>query len=276
MEAEIYDDTVEFTQPFYGQFHDVIIDLLKYHFESWDQDRAKLVNCVILDVGCGTGIEGIRILETFSSIHLVALDFCQPMLEMFERKLVARYGSDEWRRKCTMALIDILDEELKPSNVLSFLPRDSADLQAIVTAFALHHYTAEEKLRAYRLFYDLLPPSGLFVYGDLFSYESPTLTSYAQLHEERWILDSFSNPHEEVKLRHGVMAKSAEELRTLWIEHLRKYNIPLPIENSWTSPMLTGDEASIGSEVNLLRTAGFAEIGCPYRYFQAGVIWARK
>ncbi len=275
-DAACYDDTVELTQPSYWQLHDTIVDLFRYHFGAWTTERAAAVRCSVLDVGCGTGVEGFRLLDAFPSIHLLGADFCQPMLEQFERKLAAKYGTAEWPSKCTLSLLDILDDGLNAGTILSSLPQGAPELKAIVTAFALHHYTAEEKLRAYRLFFDLLPAGGLLVYGDLFSYESPTVASYAQLHEERWILDSFSNPNEEVRGRLGEMAKNTEVLRELWIEHLRRYNLPTPIEHGWTRPHGSSNGAPAESEVLLLRSAGFVEIACPYRYFQAGIIWAKK
>jgi SAM-dependent methyltransferase len=274
-DAACYDDTVEMTQRFYWQFHDVIADLFRYHFDAWTPETAASVVGSVLDVGCGTGVEALRLLDAFPSIHLIGLDFCQPMLEQLERKLIAKYGTTEWRRRCTLSLVDILDERLRAETVLAVVPRVRGELQAIVTAFALHHYTAEDKLRAYRLFFDLLPPGGLLVQGDLFSFESPTLASYAQVHEERWIVDRFSHPGEEVRVALGTMAKTTEELQALWIEHLRKYNHPLAIEQGWSRDV-TRDATPIDSEVQLLRSAGFLEIGCPYRYFQAGVLWARR
>lgn len=96
----------------------------------------------------------------------------------------------------------------------------------------------------------------MLVYGDLFSYESQKLASYARASEERWILESFSNPSEEVKVSVGEMEKSTEELRELWTEHLRTYNIPLPIEEGWSSLRETGSEALIDGEVGFLRSAG--------------------
>ena len=274
-DAFCYDDVLELTQPFYWQFHDVILDLFRYHFDSWAPGRNTSVQCSVLDVGCGTGVEGLRLLDAFPALHLIGLDFCQPMLDQFERKLAARYGT-EWRRRCTLSLRDILDEELDTEGLRALLPANASGIQAIVTAFALHHYGPEEKLRAYRLFFDLLPPGGLFVYGDLFSYESTTLADYAQEHEERWILQNFSDSDEGLKSRLREIGKEAGELRSLWIDHLRTYNVPLAIECGWSQNQTGGEPVSGSSELHLLRSAGFREIGCPYRYFQAGVLWARK
>jgi hypothetical protein len=147
---------------------------------------------------------------------------------------------------------------------------------AIVTVFALHHYTAKEKGIMYKRFADALCPNGLFLNGDLFSYESPLLAKYSQNRGEKWITDQFAAMDAETRPPIGTVQKTFVDICQQWIEHLRTHNIPLPLEHGWAQNPMTMPKLIEESEVQLLKIAGFSEIGCPYRYFQAGIAWARK
>ena len=277
-DAAAYDDIVEHTQCLYWQLHDTIIQLLRYHFSRSHADLTSSSPCTILDIGCGTGSEGIRILEAFPSSHILGLDFSQPMLDQFRNKLRKRYGSEGWQARCTLLCADILAEEPLSTRWLesTYQSTTLGRIAAVVTVFALHHYGPDEKLRVYKQLFDLLPPGGLFLNGDLFSYESRIMAENAQTDEELWISHQFSRLDPKFEAALVKTGRTSEEMQAIWIEHLRKYNVPLTIEEGWSLSQSASQPNGTIGEVRLLRAAGFQDIACPYRYFQSGILWARK
>jgi tRNA (cmo5U34)-methyltransferase len=266
-EVDLYDDLVELTQPLYWLLHSTIVDLLAYYFDASEGRSQNPGRPVILDAGCGTGAEGLAALKTFPDVHLVALDLSQRMLEKFREKLVRLCGLDSKQHRCRLVAADLLSPDTEPDKLLALLPAGAANgaYDVVVTAFTLHHFSLHEKRGLYRRFCSILKPGGLLVNGDLFAFESPTLSRVARHHEEHWIWKQFTEPNPEYAAKAGGLGRRRLELRDAWLKHLRDDNRPLPIE---------GDHVS--GEADVLKEIGFSEVGCPFRYFQAGILWARK
>ncbi|MBI1979830.1 MAG: class I SAM-dependent methyltransferase [Elusimicrobia bacterium] len=264
-EAAIYDETVELTQPLYCLLHTTMLDLLRYHFDAWDGDRAGQVRGAILDAGCGTGAEGMAVLTAFPNIHLVAVDFSQRMLDKFRSKLVSRFGPSNFKERCSIVRADLLGQKATADAMHDLIANryGSVAYRAVVTAFTLHHLTYNQKKLLYHRFYDVLEPGGLFLNGDLFSYRSSLLAQCSHRHGERWIVKQFTHPDPDLKPKAAALGERRGELLKLWLNHLRIYNKPLPVED-------------FQGEAALLNDIGFAQVGCPFRYFQAGILWARK
>lgn len=277
-EASLYDDTVELTQPKYLQLHDTMIELLEYYFDDVDKKRADEVQCCILDAGCGTGMEGLAVLKTFPNIHIVAIDFSQPMLDEFQKKTIHHIGQESFDQRCTFVYADLMGAETNVDRLRSFLPAQyqSSGYRAVITALALHHLTLNEKKQLYRRFYEILEPGGLFLNGDLFSYQSQTLTLYAQQHIENWNIRQFTNPEPQYKNSVGAIADKREYLLKTWLDHLRRFNIPQAIESPRPELKTSKGDGLVSGESDLLYDIGFSEVGCPFQYFQGGILWAKK
>ena len=97
----------------------------------------------VLDLGAGTGRLSKLLLDRYSQIEVVLLDFSQTMLKRVPGNLSGY--EDRYRIEHR----DFFDEE----------PLPGSDASAVVSAFALHHGTTGEVYRSvYRRIFDVLKP----------------------------------------------------------------------------------------------------------------------
>ena len=104
----------------------------------------------ILDLGCGDGILGHRLLKTFPLAHGIFVDFSGPMLDAAQKKVSslakakvvkADFASPQW--------MDV---------VTSYQPFD-----IVISGLAIHHLSHERKKALYSEIYDLLVRDGVFL-----------------------------------------------------------------------------------------------------------------
>jgi len=267
-EAEMYDDTIDLVVPQYRLLHDTLLHLLEVHFAGKGLGTSD-VSATILDVGSGTGAETIGILRRFPKVRVVAMDFCAPMHREFEANCVNELGASALDRVETVA-DDILGDGGRPESLRSHLPEEmrNGGYDAVVSTFTIHHLNWAQKEEAYRRLYDVLADGGVFINGDLFSYASPTLAEHAQQFDERWIAEQFDAPSSEFKAGGSIPSEKRQELKKLWLEHYRCYNKLDPLD--------CDPHAWIDGQARLLRQIGFREAGCPMRFWQVGVLWAKR
>lgn len=132
-----YDSKIHSTIPYYNNFHQEIINLIK----SMD------INPIIwLDTGCGTGTFVKKALDSFKDTQFILADPSEGMLNEAKEKL-ARY-SDR-----------ITFLEPVPSQDISF----SKGID-VITAIQSHHYVSkEERYEATKSCYNLLNENGVFI-----------------------------------------------------------------------------------------------------------------
>jgi len=266
--AGLYDRTIDLVVPQYRLLHETMVHLIQNHFEhhpSATTGRRK----VILDIGSGTGAEALRILSEFPSSHIVAVDACQPMHIELRRNFALMFGEEkDFEEHFTTITADLLSPESSPEALLSALPEHCGQkgFQAVITAFTIHHLSHDEKKEAYRRAYSCLEPGGLFINGDLFSYVSPELSRQAHEYDIKWIETQFSHPSPEFQEAQSLIKERRDEMRRRWIEHYLTNNILEPLESS---------EANEG-QIDMLRSIGFTDVACPLRFWQGGILWARK
>ncbi len=136
---------------------------------NWVITKADITpGSFVLDLGSGTGNLSKRIAHC---AHLVCVDISDKMTEIAERKLahlpdVAYVQAD---------LLEYLDEK-----VLSF--------DAIISTYAIHHLTEDEKQLLFTKIWDYLKPGGQAVFGDLMleseSDRDRVMRKYQELGEE--------------------------------------------------------------------------------------------
>jgi SAM-dependent methyltransferase len=273
-EAATYDVAAQLTQPQYHLLHSAMVELLAYHFRK---KPPRTVRGSILDLGCGTGVEALGVAAAFPEVTVVAVDFSQPMLDVCAKEFQRQYGARSPER-CKLARIDLLGEDATGPSFLRLLPSKPRPRTylAVITAFTFHHFTMTQKRRLYLAVFDILAPGGLFLNGDLFLHQSKTLAGVVLEHTERWIERQFSDPNAEFAKNARALGARTLELKEKWLEHVRRYNCPTPMEGpSWAAQERRNVGAATG-DVETLRQVGFAEVGCPFRYFQEGIVWARK
>lgn len=274
-EAAIYDDIADLTLRDYREVHSVLIDLLSSHLEESAPRSLRSVTGTILDAGCGTGIEGLGILAALPSVRLVGLDVSPSMLACFRSKYEKIYGSAPTSDRCVLLCEDLLSSSASAEALLQHCqPSErSHGFLAIVTVFALHHYSADEKLEMYARFFSALRPGGIFLNADLFGSRDPRLETLGQRDLEGWIADQFSRPPASLVARLKAAGHAPEVLRERFLDHVRKYNTPMPVE--FCDDTLRSPPTRRG-EYDILAEAGFQNLECPYRRLQSGIIWATK
>ncbi len=258
-EAGAYDATIEWVAPYYQQMHQM---MLRLAVESMPTDGRQSSNPLLaLDIGSGTGTEAISLLQAFPDLRLLGLDLCGPMNDVFREK-AAKANVAENRFHLMEA--DVLDpasgEAIRREATTVF---GSSRFHLIVSAFTLHHLKTDQKAEIFRMIYDLLEPDGIFLLGDLFNYggESSWLTSSIFNWEISWIESNFEqgaqDAEEAGKTQDGVHLR---RLKEQWIRHYMADN------------KLDG----VTTQLAQLRNVGFSEAGNPFRYWQVGLIWAKK
>ena len=108
---------------------------------------------VVLDLGAGTGNTARGIV---AARRVIAVDVSEKMLAQAPRKLEHL----PWVEILKADLLEVFDRDLPP-------------LDAIVSTYAVHHLTSEEKTELFSRARDALRPGGRAVFGDLM-FESPS------------------------------------------------------------------------------------------------------
>jgi tRNA (cmo5U34)-methyltransferase len=135
--ASTYDTQVPKTIPYYDNFHEETLNLIKaMHLQpkNW------------LDTGCGTGTLAEKALKQFPSTRFVLVDPSPQMLKEAKEKL-AGYAN-------------VTFLEAAPTQKLSAL-KEKFD---VITAIQSHHYsTVPQRAEATKVCFNLLSPKGVYV-----------------------------------------------------------------------------------------------------------------
>lgn len=212
----------------------------------------------------------MRILKGWPTVKVVAVDFSKPMNDVFRRSFRREFPSVDIDSRVRFVEEDILGEDGQPAalfNVVSdFTNGQKKSFDAVISALTLHHLERSEKLEAYDRAFKVLKSGGHFINGDLFSYESQLLTDSAKEFDMTWIRNHFKERSEELKAgtvppgKAPINGADCERLSALWLRHYEEDNIL--------------DSAEIQEQ--MLKFCGFRHTGVPFRYWQAGILWARK
>src|SRR5262245_3875352 len=89
-EATSYDATVRLTERPYDLVHDLTNELVCEHVK---RTTGVTRRPAVLDVGCGTGEEAIRLLDSVENVAIVCVDRSNEMLDVFRSKILKRSGS---------------------------------------------------------------------------------------------------------------------------------------------------------------------------------------
>jgi len=261
--------------------HETIIELLKCHFRVTQHVEPDQANGSILDAGSGTGAESIRVMKEFPNLAVVAIDLCKPMHREFHKNLKAVFGpsfSINSSQRWVLIEGDILGREGSQDSLRDFLPvnEQGTGYKAVITTFTIHHLKAAEKRQAYRQFYDVLEQGGVMINGDLFTYQSPDLRAFANDFDVRWIMRQFENPEPQFKEAASIRKAKRRELSKLWLRHYKRDNILDAIEGGKEGGNSSSAEPNLRGQAGMLRDIGFRQVGNPFRFWQVGILWARK
>jgi SAM-dependent methyltransferase len=278
-DADLYDADAELNTPRYGLLHAFLLDVIRA-FLPLDAGRSMGNDLVFLDIGSGTGAEGIAIMEEFPFAQLVALDLCQPMHAIFQRKARERFGAEVEDSRLRFVVGDIADR----ANTLPALRKALKELtgkvrfDCVVSALTLHHLTPAEKAAAYHDICHMLKVGGTFVNADLFGFRSPSFDRIASSHSIEWIRAQHNPTTSEFPSLLRSLGDRAVWLAQKWIDHCQDCNIALPLEPGRENQRFEteGALAKFNGELESLLAAGFRAAECGYRFWQMGVVWAYR
>lgn len=275
-DAKYYDVVEELTQPHIDLIHDTMIDLAEYSF-LWKQPNNEKETYYILDIGSGTGAEAFRAIERFANVHIVAIDFSTAMNRIFRQKFIERHAGATFSSKVTLIEEDFFSDVCRPANLLNNLSIKETfqGFNAVIAGFFLHHYPAHKKIEFYHRAFEFLKTGGVLIHGDLFGYQSKSLSNYSHDFGERWISRQLLTPDEHLIEKKKAIGKAAGRLRKEWLRHWNDTHIYHPAERPYDTAMFSDNLEIMGYE-GFVKKAGFLEFGFPFRLWEAGILWAKK
>ncbi len=139
-----YDADMDVMHPLRGKMIDVALDVLPF-----PADRSLEV----LDLGVGTGVFTHRLSTAFPRARVVAVDGAEAMVDLARARLGELADRVEWV---------VADFRSLPAEVLA-----PHRFDAVVSSYALHHLTREEKVTALGGIVRALAPGGWLLNADL-------------------------------------------------------------------------------------------------------------
>jgi len=213
---------------------DVQLGIIATIVKSWCPTPSR-----ILDLGCGDGILGRFLLESFSSASGVFIDFSDPMLDAARENL------------CSTPNAKIIKADFSTPDWVENVEEEKL-FDVIISGFAIHHQPDSRKNELYSEIYDLLSQGGTFL--NLEHVESST-PEVRKLFEEYYVdhLHSYqlkSNPN-----------SSREEVA----------------EGFRNRPDKDEDQLMpIDKQCWWLRDIGFKDVDCFFKQLEIGLFGGRK
>lgn len=138
--ADVYDEKVRNTIPYYDRFHEETIDLVK----SLDK-KPRLW----LDTGCGTGTLVNKALKSFPSTTFILADPSEKMLEEARKKL-----DKDGKGRVTF---------LPGAGTRDLTPQTVGEPDVITAIQSHHYYKGEGRSEATKVCFDLLSDGGVYI-----------------------------------------------------------------------------------------------------------------
>ena len=247
----LHDVRSDFVVPLCQQIDAMIQEFAKDHL-------ANSNDLLAFDIGAGTGCGAFMLLEANPQLRIIGMDICQQAVDLLKKKATdAGLLPGRFEVFAADALKD--DAWIQAKNLASDRFNNS-NFGLVFSSFTIHHFTLSEKRKVFQKIYDLLAPGGILILCDRFncSGESPSITQAILHFEIRWVHEKFEK---EINLTQQSAEKSKlEDLRDKWITHYVQNDNP----------------SSVSEHFEMLRQVGFSQVANPLRYYQIGVIWAKK
>lgn len=225
-----YDLDMDIWHPNRKQMASIACEILPF-------DKSEKIR--VLDLGVGTGYLSQKIIEMYPNVSIVAIDAAEMMTD-----------------KAKIRLKDNLEQitfKTATFQELSNKEKNLSGIDAVVSAFALHHLLREEKLKLFQYVHSILKPDGWFINCDIFNATDPAIEA----------------------LFRRLLYKGTQD-RTLSLKHQEK---PLDyIASEYTSKeKRDGDNPlSITEETQLLAEAGFRMVDCFWKEYREAVYGGTK
>ena len=250
-ENGLHDVPPEFVVPLCQQIDAMILEFAKKHLA----DSSDMVG---LDIGAGTGGGSFVLLEANPQLKIIGMDISQVAVDLLKKKATnAGLLPGRFEVFAADALEDSAWIQAK-NHATNCFNKNTFGL--VFSSFTIHHFTPSEKREVFQKIYDFLAPGGVFLLCDRFncSGESSWMTDTILEFEIRWV-------HEKFEKEINSTQQSAEKSK---LGQLR---------NSWIAHFMADDKpSSVSEHFEMLRKVGFSQVANPLRYYQVGVLWAKK
>jgi len=201
----------------------------------------------ILDLCAGPGSLSARLLERLPEASVVAIDFDPAHIELGRRLLGER--------------VDWYELDLRRPRWDEQFAADSFD--AVVSATAIHWFTAEEIVSLYRSLARLLAPHGLFANADHMPIGTSRLEAISEDLLQRWQDEQLAGAEDYARYREALRTEPALSAQVETGDKLLGERHP-------------GSTLPIGFHTAALRVAGFAEAGEVWRHLSDAVLVALR
>src|SRR6266850_42877 len=155
--VKTYDADMELMHPNRSKMVQIALELLPF---------PKTAALRAIDLGIGTGYFAHRFLNNFPNSRVLGIDGAQAMIELAKARLTS-----------LASRVDFLIGDFRK---LQELAPDAGTVDAVFSAYALHHLRRPDKETVVRQVVELLVPGGWFVNAVLIVADSPELESRLQ------------------------------------------------------------------------------------------------
>lgn len=152
-----YDADMEIMHPLRAKMADIAIEALPF---------ARNGALSVIDLGAGTGYFTQRVLAEFPQAQAIAIDGAAAMVELANARLAGAAERVRW----VVSDFRALGRDVAPEG----------SVDVILSAFALHHLSADEKLAVLQVLAPCLKPDGWYVNADLIVAECPVVEERIQ------------------------------------------------------------------------------------------------
>ncbi|MGA1864573.1 MAG: class I SAM-dependent methyltransferase [bacterium] len=184
----------------------------------------------LLDLGCGDGIVANKLLRIDGSIEATLVDASEDMLNKAKENLKAF----EKIRFIKASFQEIINDDILSKDLLN------KNFDFIVSSLAIHHLDMNEKMALFKMIFSYLKVDGYFLNIDVVLAPTEPL--------EEWYLFLWKNWIQEKKKSLGVEGSYYDDV-------VRRYK-----DNTDNKP------DTLESQLNALKTAGFRDVDCFYKY----------
>jgi ubiquinone/menaquinone biosynthesis C-methylase UbiE len=250
-ENGLHDVPSDFVVPLCQQIDAMILEFAKKHLANSSDQLA-------LDIGAGTGGGSFLLFDANPELKIIGMDISQVAVDLLKKKAtIAGFHPGRFDVFAADALEDSAWIQAKnhASNIFN-----NSNFGLVFSSFTIHHFTPTQKLNVLQKIYDFLHPGGVFILCDRFncSGESPWMTEAIRDFEIQWVHEKFER--EINSTQQSTEKLKLKELQKRWITHYLKDDQP----------------SSVSEHFAMLRKVGFSQVANPLRYYQIGVLWAKK
>jgi SAM-dependent methyltransferase len=237
------------------QRFDIMLEVIGRYLAASPEAGEAGHGVTVLDLGCGPGSLGGRILDRFGDIRVIGLDYDPLLLTIAGEWLGDRHGD-----RFTAVDADLASDDWHRS-----LPE--RPIQLAVSSTALHWLHPAELVAVYAALGRLLPEDGLFMNADHLRYDPR--------HQPFLVGAADGDDQHTQRLAHSRGVLTWDD----WLGQaavVERFGPQRRLREQRFAERLPPPQAPLGLHLQALITAGFAETGSIWRYYDDVVLLARR